>query len=99
MVLVAGVVFLGALHASYRGVILAVLSGAIASGIGYSVWYSALKYHTATRAGILQLSAPVIAAAGGMLLLAEIASTRLLVAGALVLGGIGLTFVKGSKIS
>lgn len=97
MVLVAGVFFASTLQTSFRGAVLAVISGAIASAIGYSVWYAALKYHTPTRAGILQLSVPVIAAVGGILLLAETASIRLLGAGALVLGGIGLTLGNRKK--
>jgi drug/metabolite transporter (DMT)-like permease len=91
MVLLAGVPFLSQVHLSARGVLLAVLSGAVASGIGYSVWYAALKYHTSTRAAVLQLSVPVIAAVGGIVFLSEIADIRLVIAGALILGGIGLT--------
>ena len=97
MVFSVGLLFISTYQLSVRGTILAVLSGAIASGIGYSVWYAALKYHTPTRAGILQLSVPVIAAVGGILLLAEAASIRLLIAGALVLGGIALTLVERDK--
>ena len=97
MVLAAGVLFISTFQLSVRGTILAVVSGAIASGIGYSVWYAALKYHTPTRAGVLQLSVPVIAAVGGILLLPETASIRLLIAGAFVLGGIGLTLVNRRK--
>jgi drug/metabolite transporter (DMT)-like permease len=98
MVVTAGVIFISSLQLSTRGAVLAILSGSIASGIGYSVWYATLKYHTPTRAGILQLSVPVIAAIGGTLLLAETVSTRLLIASALVLGGIGLTFLNSNKI-
>jgi drug/metabolite transporter (DMT)-like permease len=97
MVIAAGGVFVSSVQLSTRGAILAILSGSIASGIGYSIWYAVLKYHTPTRAGILQLSVPVIAAIGGILLLAETASIRLLIAGGLVLGGIGLTLMKGKK--
>lgn len=97
MVLVIGAVYFSSMQLSTRGAVLAVLSGAISSGIGYSVWYAALKYHPPTRAGILQLSVPVTAAIGGLLLLSESATTRLLIAGALILGGIGLTFVRRSK--
>jgi drug/metabolite transporter (DMT)-like permease len=89
--LLAIIPFLSRINLSNRGVVLAVLSGAIASGIGYTVWYAALKHHTATRAAILQLAVPVIAAAGGVFFLAEAATMRLWVAGALILGGIGLT--------
>jgi len=93
MVAAVGLLFIPSAHLSVRGATLAAISGSIASGIGYSVWYAALKYHTPTRAGILQLSVPVIAAVGGLLLLAETASVRLLIAAALILGGIGLTLV------
>ena len=94
MVLVVALAFLPNLEVSWRGVVLAVLSGAIASGVGYSVWYAALRFHTPTRAAVLQLSVPVIAAIGGVLLLAEAASVRLAIAGALILGGIGLTLIR-----
>jgi drug/metabolite transporter (DMT)-like permease len=94
MVIVVGAVYFSSIQVSTRGSILAVLSGAIASGIGYSIWYAALKYHTPARAGILQLSVPVIAAIGGILLLAETASVRLMVAGTLILGGIGLALIR-----
>jgi drug/metabolite transporter (DMT)-like permease len=97
MALVPGVLFVSTAQVSLRGAVLAALSGAIASGIGYSVWYAALKYHTPTRAGILQLSVPVIAAIGGIILLAETASMRLLIAATLVLGGIGLTLMNSKK--
>ena len=65
-VLVAALPFLYRFNLTKSGVVFAVLSGAIASGIGYSVWYAALKYHTATRAAIVQLSVPVLAAVGGL---------------------------------
>ncbi|MEQ1762713.1 MAG: DMT family transporter [Pyrinomonadaceae bacterium] len=97
MVLVGGVLFLSASQLSVRGTVLATLSGAIASGVGYSVWYAALKYHTPTRAGILQLSVPVIAAFGGILLLSETATARVLIASSLVLGGIALTLAQQGK--
>lgn len=99
MVLVAGLMFISSMQVSVRGTILAILSGAVASGVGYSVWYAALKYHTATRAAVLQLSVPVIAAFGGVVLLAETASFRLTIAAALILGGIGLTLVRRAKPS
>ena len=72
---------------------LAVLSGAIASGIGYTVWYAALKHLTSTRAAILHLAVPIIAATGGIFFLAETTSMRLWVAGAFILGGIALTIL------
>lgn len=75
---------------SSRGITLAVVSGAITSGIGYVIWYAALEYLTAIRAALLQLSVPAIAAAGGVVLLVEPLSLRLLISSALVLGGIGI---------
>jgi drug/metabolite transporter (DMT)-like permease len=75
---------------SAAGVVFAVLSGAVASGIGYSAWYAVLKYHTATRAAILQLAVPALAAFGGVIILSEAVSLRLILASALILCGIGL---------
>lgn len=85
--------FLYQIQLSQKGILLAVLSGGIASGLGYSVWYAALKFHTATRAAILQLSVPALAAIGGVIFLAETVSFRLLSATALILGGIALAIV------
>jgi drug/metabolite transporter (DMT)-like permease len=81
------------LHLTPQGTLLAILSGAVASGIGYSVWYAALKHHTATRAAVLQLAVPVIAAVIGIFFLAEAANIRLVIAGSLILGGIGVAIV------
>lgn len=89
-IVLATLPFIYRLNISSKGILFAVLSGAIASGIGYSVWYAALKYHTATRAAILQLSVPIIAAIGGLIFLSEVISIRLIIASALILGGIGL---------
>ena len=96
LIIIASIPFFSQIHLSNRGLILATLSGAVASGIGYTVWYAALKHHTSTRAAVLQLSVPVIAAAGGILFLSEVATTRLWIAGATILGGIGsVIFSKG----
>jgi drug/metabolite transporter (DMT)-like permease len=75
---------------SARGLALAATSGGVTSGLGYAVWYRALRGLTATRAAILQLSVPVIAAAGAVLLLGEHPSARLGVATAAILGGVAL---------
>lgn len=72
------------------GVGLAVVSGALASGLGYAVWYAALRRIDTHTAAVSQLSVPVITALGGVLLLAEPLSGRLVVSGLLVLLGIGL---------
>jgi len=73
-----------------QGVIWAMLSGAVASGLGYSIWYAALPGLTATRAASVQLSVPVITAISGVAFLGETVSIRLAVASATVLGGIAL---------
>ncbi len=93
MIAIAAIPFLSKIHLSNRGILLAVLSGAVTSGIGYTVWYAALKHHTATRAAVLQLAVPVIAATTGVLLLDETATVRLGIAATLILGGITLTIV------
>ncbi len=90
MILLLTIPFLSQISLSQKGISLAILSGAIASGIGYSVWYAVLKHHTATRAAILQLAVPAIAAIGGVIFLSEIISLRLILASGLILGGIGL---------
>jgi drug/metabolite transporter (DMT)-like permease len=73
-----------------RGLLLAAISGAVTSGLGYAIWYRALRGLTATRAAIVQLAVPVIAAAGAAALLGERVSPRLIVCGATVLGGVAL---------
>lgn len=73
-----------------RGALLAVISGAVTSGLGYVIWYRALRGLRGVTASLVQLATPVLAAAGGILFLAEPLSTRLVVATTLVLGGIGL---------
>ena len=72
------------------GALYALTSGALASGLGYAVWYTALRHLTATRAASVQLSVPVLAALGGIVILAEPFSGRLLGSGAAILGGIVL---------
>jgi drug/metabolite transporter (DMT)-like permease len=73
-----------------RGALLAVLSGAVASGLGYAVWYTVLPALRATHAATVQLSVPVIAAIGGVLLLGEHLSLRLVLCSVAILGGIAL---------
>lgn len=76
------------------GMIYAVASGAITSGLGYVLWYAALPSFTTSAAAIIQLSVPAIATLGGALLLAEPVGARVLVASAAILGGIALTIVR-----
>lgn len=84
---------LAAQYVSPRGMLLAGASGALASGIGYSLWYAALRHLPRTRAAIVQLAVPVLAAAGGIVFLYESASTRLVVSGLVILGGVALALL------
>ena len=76
---------------SGAGVVLAVISGGITSGLGYALWYSVMPALGATRAAVVQLSVPIIAIAAGVLLLAEPVTARLVMAGLLVIGGIAIS--------
>src|SRR5260370_41661115 len=86
--------FLPWAHVDLDGVGCAVLSGAIASGVGYVIWYSALPGLKAASAATVQLSVPVLAAAGGILFLGESMTLRFLLASIAVLGGIALVVIE-----
>jgi len=73
---------------STEGIVLALLSGGITSGIGYTIWYIALGGLSSTQAAVLQLSVPVIAALGGIIFVSETITFRLAISAAMVLGGI-----------
>jgi len=72
----------------------AVLSGALASGLGYAIWYQVLPALKATKAATVQLSVPVIAALGGVVFLGEPISLRLALASVAILGGIALVILE-----
>ena len=97
LIVLVRLVTLNGVELSQPGILLAILSGAVASGVGYVIWYAALRGLTATRAAIVQLSVPVIAAWGGVVLLAEDISFRLILAGAFILGGIALAITGRRK--
>lgn len=78
---------------SQKGIALAILSGAVASGIGYTIWYMALGGLTATQAAVVQLLVPVIAAAGGVIFVSEVITLRLAFSSVMILGGIFLVVV------
>ena len=78
------------------GLLLAVASGALASGIGYAIWYQALPALQATHAATLQLSVPVIAALGGVLFLGEALTLALLLSSCAILGGMALLMLDRS---
>jgi drug/metabolite transporter (DMT)-like permease len=73
-----------------RGVLLAVVSGSLASGVGYSLWYAALPHLSRPRAAAIQLTVPVLAAVSGIVLLGEAPTLRLAFAGVVILGGVAL---------
>lgn len=98
LAVLASLLAAGHLHLTGTGLLLAVASGALASGVGYVVWYAALAGLTATRAATVQLSVPVIAAAGGVLLLNEEVTLRLVLATILILGGVGLALAGRERL-
>jgi len=71
-----------------------VTSGALASGVGYAMWYAALPGLTATGAATVQLSVPVLAALAGVIFMAEAVTPRLVIASLLILGGVALALLK-----
>lgn len=97
-VLLFGVAFVaGGVHGSSVGILLAAASGAVTSGIGYSVWYAALRYLSATQAAVLQLTVPILAALGGMAWLHESLTARFVVATVLVIGGVSVTIRESAR--
>jgi len=76
------------------GIAYAIASGALASGVGYVIWYSALPMLKAATAATVQLSVPLLAAAGGIVFLAEPVTLRLALASVAVLGGIALVILQ-----
>lgn len=88
---IALIAFLPNLHLTTYGLTLAIISGAVTSGVGYAIWYAALKNLTSTRAAVSQLAVPILVAVIGILFLAETAHMRLVIAGGLILGGIAIT--------
>jgi drug/metabolite transporter (DMT)-like permease len=88
------ILFISEMHASWQGVTLAVASGVVASGLGYTIWYAALAGLTATHAATVQLCVPAIAAFGGVVLLSEPITLRLVIASVSTLGGIALVLLR-----
>jgi drug/metabolite transporter (DMT)-like permease len=80
-----------------RGILYAIASGAVASGVGYAIWYKALRGLKSTSAATVQLSVPVIAAIGGIAFLGEPVTLRLLVTSTAILGGIALVIFDGQR--
>ncbi len=83
--------------ADVMGVFLAIVSGAVTSGLGYALWYGVLPTLGAARAAVIQLSVPVIAVVGGVVFLGEDVSLRLILASMLVLGGVAVSLSQGRR--
>jgi drug/metabolite transporter (DMT)-like permease len=91
------IIFVPWAHVDLAGVSYAIISGAITSGLGYVIWYSALPGLKAASAATVQLSVPVLAAAGGILLLGEPLTLRYLLASIAILGGIALVVLERNR--
>ncbi|WP_455366562.1 DMT family transporter [Kaarinaea lacus] len=90
LTIIASAVFLPELDVQPPGILLAIISGAIASGAGYVIWYAALPYLKPTSAAAVQLSVPMIAAFGGVFFMAEPFTLRLMISSIAILGGLAL---------
>jgi drug/metabolite transporter (DMT)-like permease len=91
--LVASIVLMASFHLEPSGVILAVISGSVTSGLGYVLWYRTLKSLTTAQASVVQLVVPVLAALGGVIVLSEPVTLRLIAGSMLILGGVALAVV------
>lgn len=76
------------LHLTNQGILLAIFSGGITSGVGYAIWYMAIKGLTSTQTAVVQLTVPALAAFGGVLFMSEVITIRLVIASILILGGV-----------
>ena len=97
LVVLTSALFLDEVQVTSRGAGFAILSGAVASGLGYVTWYAALRGLRATSAATVQLSVPVIAALGGVLLLSEDLSIRLVASSIATLGGVAIVLAQRSR--
>ena len=86
----------GAWQMTANGYLLAVLSGGVTSGLGYALWYRILRHLAPSTAAVVQLSVPIIAIVGGVVLLGEVADLRLVVGATTVLVGIALAVLRMS---
>ncbi len=97
LALILAAIGLGAPAATPLGLACAALSGALASGIGYAIWYTALPLLSRTRAAVVQLTVPTIAALGGVVFVAEALTLRLAVASVVILGGVGIAILAADR--
>lgn len=94
LVMVLGVAALPSARLDRAGIAYAILSGAIASGVGYAIWYTALPSLKAAHAATVQLSVPALAATGGIVFLGEPLTLRFLIASSAILGGIAFVILE-----
>jgi drug/metabolite transporter (DMT)-like permease len=97
--LLISIIGLRSIRLDSLGLTYAIISGAITSGVGYVIWYTALPHLKAAPAASVQLSVPVIAATGGILLLGEPITLRYVIASTAVLGGIFLVIIERRSAS
>ena len=93
-VLFISLIFLNNLHITFAGVFFAALSGGLTSAIGYVIWYAALRDHSATSAALVQLLVPVLAALGGVVIMSEALTMRLVLSSAMIIGGVALALTQ-----
>ena len=92
-------IFLDNLYMTFAGAFFAVLSGGLTSAIGYVIWYTALRDHSATSAALVQLLVPILAALGGVVLLSEALTLRLLLSSAMIVGGVALALTQRTNFA
>lgn len=89
-VVLTSLIFFQNLHITFTGAIYATISGGLTSAIGYVIWYAALRDFSSTGAALVQLIVPVLAALGGVVLLSEPLTMRLLLSSFMIIGGVAL---------
>jgi drug/metabolite transporter (DMT)-like permease len=94
LAIITSAVAVSVVHLEPFGILLALISGIVTSGLGYVLWYKALRSLTTTQASVVQLMVPVLAAFGGVVFLSEQVSVRLIGASAVILGGVALAVIK-----
>ena len=99
LVLSVSVLFMSDFATTIPGLALAAISGGITSGIGYAIWYQALKALSATHAATVQLSVPAIAALGGLVFMSEDVTARLLFASAATLSGVWMVLSQRARMT
>ncbi|MCB0714221.1 MAG: EamA family transporter [Ignavibacteriae bacterium] len=94
MAIAASLIAISMVYLEPYGILLALISGVVTSGLGYALWYKALRNLTTPQASIVQLMVPVLAAFGGVVFLSEEISSRLIIASTIILGGITFAVIK-----